>query len=95
MRCFSNLRFNPVCDNLLLNDSKVDRGATFPCVGTIVDSKMNFKLNTEHIVKKARKPICGMKQSSFQAYPNEVLCKIYGMLFDGPSEYYTWSSIKE
>ena len=54
---FNNLRFNPVCDYLFLNDSKVlvDRVANLTYLGTILNSKMNFKLNMEHIVKKAQK----------------------------------------
>ena len=56
---FNNLRFNPVCDYLFLNDSKVlvDRVANLTYLGTILNSKMNFKLNMEHIVKKAQKQI--------------------------------------
>ena len=40
---YSNLRSNPVCDDLFLNDSKVDRVANLIYLGTILDSKTNFK----------------------------------------------------
>ena len=62
---------------LFLNDSKVDRVANFTYLGTILDSKMNFKLNVEHIVKKARKRIFIMKQLSFLKIAKPIRMRCY------------------
>ena len=53
---FSNLRFNPVCDDLFLNDLKLQRVVNFTNLGTILDSKMNFKLNTENMYIVTKSP---------------------------------------
>ena len=74
---FSYLRFNPGCHDLYVNDSKVDRVANFTYLGTIVDSKMNLKLNVEHIVKKAQKRIFIMKQLSFLKISKPIQMRCY------------------
>ena len=70
------------------SDSKVDRVANFTYLGTILDSKMNFKLNVEHIVKKARKCIFIMKQLSFLKIAKPIRMRCYVT-----SEHYTWTRI--
>ena len=52
---FSNARDNPICDNLMINGTSVEQVESFTYLGTVVDSKLNFKSNTEAVVKKARK----------------------------------------
>ena len=52
---FSNLGFTPSCDDMILNDVHVDKVENFKYLGTILDSELNFKMNTDHDAEKARR----------------------------------------
>ena len=74
---FSNLRFTPSCDYLILNDMCVDRVENFKYLGTILDSKLNFKLNSDHVAEKARMRIFIMKKLSFLGIAKPVQIRCY------------------
>ena len=74
---FSNWRFSPSCDDLILNDVHVDRVENFKYLGTILDSKLNFKINTDHVAEKARKRIFIMKHPSFLKITESMRVKCY------------------
>jgi len=52
---FSNKRHNPICDKLTVNGKPVERVTHFKYLGTILDEKLNFEANTEHIISKTRR----------------------------------------
>ena len=61
----SNARDNPICDNLMINGTSVEQVELFTYLGTVVDSKLNFKSYTEAVVKKAHKNLFIMKKTVF------------------------------
>ena len=48
----SNMRDNPTCDSLIINGTAVEQVDSFKYLGTVVDKKLNFKANTQAVVKK-------------------------------------------
>ena len=73
----SNWRFSTSCDDLILNDVHVDRVENFKYLGTILDSKLNFKMNTDHVAEKAWRWIFIMKHLSFLKITNPIRVKCY------------------
>lgn len=59
-----NQRFNPPCTPLEINDTCVESVQSFKYLGTIIDSKLKFQLNTDYVIDKARKRIYIMKKLS-------------------------------
>jgi hypothetical protein len=62
--CFSNLRFNPVCDDIVIDGTAIEKVESFKYLGTTLHCKLNFQQNTEVVVNKARKRLFIMKQLS-------------------------------
>ena len=48
----SNMRDNPTCDSLVIDGTAVEQVDSFKYLGTVVDKKLNFKANTQAVVKK-------------------------------------------
>mgnify|MGYP001795631533 FL=1 len=60
----TNQRFDPPCTPLKINDACVESVQSFKYLGTIIDSKLKFQLNTDYVIEKARKRIYIMKKLS-------------------------------
>ena len=56
------MRDNPTCDSLVIDGTAVEQVDSFKYLGTFVDKKLNFKVNTQAVGKKARKRIFIMKK---------------------------------
>ena len=74
---FSNWRFSPSCDDLILNDVHVDRAENFRYLGTVLDGKLNFKMNTDRVAAKAMRRIFIMKHLSFLKVAQPIRVKSY------------------
>ena len=78
---FSHLGLTSSCNYLILNDTCVDRVDNFKYLGKIIDSKLNFKLHSNHVVEKTKNRIFIMKNLSFfgnfQACWNKMLCDFH------------------
>ena len=89
---FSNWRFSPSCDDLILNDVHVDRAENFRYLGTVLDGKLNFKMNTDHAAEKARRMIFIMNHLSFlkitKPSSNHCVHRLFGCVQWG-----SWSGI--
>ena len=48
----SNMRDNPTCDSLVIDGTAVEQVDAFKYLGAVVDKKLNFKANTQAVVKK-------------------------------------------
>ena len=55
----------------------MDRVDDFKYLGTILDSKLNFKLHSDHVVEKARKISFIMKTLSFLGIAIPVRIRYY------------------
>ena len=55
----------------------IDRVDNFKYLGTILDSKLNFKLHSDHVVEKARKRVFMMKKLSFLGIAKPVRIRCY------------------
>ena len=75
-RFFSNRRFSPACYDLILNDVHVVRVQNFKCLHTILDSKLNFKMNSD-AAEKARRRISIMKSLSSLKMTEPIRVKCY------------------
>ena len=49
----SNMRDNPTSDSLVIEGTAVEQVDSFKYLGTVVDKKLNFKANTQAVVKKS------------------------------------------
>ena len=73
----SNARDNPICDNLMINGTSVEQVELFTYLGTVVDSKLNFKSYTEAVVKKARKRLFIMKKLYSLRVARSIITRCY------------------
>ena len=48
----SNMRDNPTSDSLVIDNTAVEQVDSFKYLGTVVDEKLNFKTNTQAVIKK-------------------------------------------
>ena len=48
----SNMRDNPTCDSLVIDGTAVEQVDSFKYLSTVFDKKLNFKANTQAVVKK-------------------------------------------
>ena len=46
------MRNNPACDSLVIDVTAVEQVDSFKYLGIVVNKKLNFKANTQAIVKK-------------------------------------------
>ena len=51
-RIISNMRDNPTCDSLVIEGTAVEQVDSFKYMGTVVYEKLNFKTNTQAVIKK-------------------------------------------
>ena len=73
----SNKRDNPVCDTLAINRSDVEEVDKVIYLGTAIDSKLNFKTDTDAVVKKAHKRLFIMKQLSATRVSQPIRIRCY------------------
>ena len=46
------MRDNPTCDSLVIDGTAVEQVDSFKYLSTVFDKKLNFKANTQAVVKK-------------------------------------------
>jgi len=73
----SNKRDNPICSPIKLNSSCIELVESFTYLGTILDSKLSFKQQTEATITKARKRFYILKKLSSLGVPRPVIVQCY------------------